>query len=80
MRMHDAHLGELIFFFFFFVRYALVVLVDMLNVLFNSICRVSFPWKNDSLIAPIHEVEPLFLLKPKLMSKLIPIDSNSHGN
>ena len=46
----------------------------MLNVLFNSICRVAFPWKNDSLIASIHEVEPLFSLKPKLMSKLIPID------
>ena len=41
--MHDAHLGELIFFFFFFVRYALVVLVDLLSVLFNSICRVTFP-------------------------------------
>ena len=36
--MHDAHLGELIFF-FFLVRYALVVLVDLLSVLFNSICR-----------------------------------------
>ena len=67
-------------FFFFFVRYALVVLVDLLSVLFNSICRVTFPWKNNSLIASIHEVEPLFSLKPKLMLKLIPIDFDSHGN
>ena len=52
----------------------------MLNVLFNSICGVAFPWKNDSLIASIHEVEPLFSLKPKLMSKLIPTDFDSHGN
>ena len=52
----------------------------MLNVLFNSICRVAFPWKNDSLIASIHEIEPLFSLKLKLMSEPIPIDVDSHGN
>ena len=52
----------------------------MLNVLFNSICRVAFPWKNDSLVASIHEIEPLFSLKLKLMSEPIPIDFDSHGN
>ena len=52
----------------------------MLNVLFNSICRVAFPWKKDSLIASIHEIEPLFSLKLKLMSEPIPIDFDSHGN